>query len=167
MNTGVFVLLATLLVVAALGVVLARSPIRSALSLVVALFFLAVFFLLLDAQLIAALQVIVYAGAIMVLFLFVIMLLNLQEHPAEMARAGLRFLAGTLASLFLLATIYFTNRSGISNAQGMGAIPDGFDSTAQIAERLFTQHLFAFELTSLLLLVAIISAVVLAKKKLA
>ena len=165
MSPGVFLLLSLLLVVAASGVVLSRSPIRSALSLVAALFFLAVFFLLLDAQLIAALQVIVYAGAIMVLFLFVIMLLNLQEHPADMARTGLRFLAASLASLFLLGVIQTTRHA--TPASGMGAVPADFGSTTQIAERLFTHYLFAFEITSLLLLVAIISAVVLAKKKVA
>jgi NADH-quinone oxidoreductase subunit J len=168
MNPIVFGLLAVLLIVAGLGVVLARSPIRSALSLVVALFFVAVFFMLLDAQLVAALQVIVYAGAIMVLFLFVIMLLNLQEEPVSMVGLGARFVAGGLASMFLLASVCSLARDAApQTGRGMGGeVPADFGSTSQLAERLFTQHLFAFEITSLLLLVAIISAVVLAKKNL-
>jgi NADH-quinone oxidoreductase subunit J len=165
----IFGVLAALLVAAALGVVLLRSPIRCALSLVVALFLLAVMFLTLDAQLVAALQVIVYAGAIMVLFLFVIMLLNLREQPQVMVRLGMRLAAGLVGSLFLLAVGRFLVARSVANAgTGMGAaVPAAFGSTELLAERLFTQHLLAFEVTSVLLLVAIVGAVVLAKKTLA
>jgi NADH-quinone oxidoreductase subunit J len=169
MSPIVFSVLAVLLIACGLGVVLARSPIRSALSLVMALFFLAVMFLLLDAQLVAALQVIVYAGAVVVLFLFVIMLLNLQHEPGAIARTGVRYGGLLLGSLFLLALIRFlAGDVPLQAGPGMeGAVDASFGSTALLAERLFTQHLLAFEITSLLLLVAIVSAVVLAKKKLA
>lgn len=168
MNPIVFFILAVLLVVCALGVVLARSPIRSALSLVLALFLLAVEFLLLDAQLVAALQIIVYAGAIMVLFLFVIMLLNLQHEPAAMARTAARYAGMFVASLFLLLLVRALVPSVPSPpGPGMDApLPAGFGSSVALAERLFTQHLFSFEITSFLLLVSIISAVVLAKRHL-
>ena len=168
MSPLLFGCLAVLLVSSGLGVILARSPIRSALSLVMTLFFLAVMFLLLDAQLVAVLQVIVYAGAIMVLFLFVIMLLNLQEEPVAMARVSVRCAAGLAGSLFLLAAVRFF-RSGAPQdpATGMGgAVGADFGGTAQVGERLFTHYLLAFEITSFLLLVAMVSAVVLAKKTL-
>jgi len=168
MSPVLFVVLAALLIASALGVVLAPSPIRSALSLIVTLFLIAVVFLLLDAQLVAALQVVVYAGAIMVLFLFVIMLLNLQADTRAMAHLGVRMGAGFVGSLFLLAIVRFVVRSGI-DPYGMAMawpVPANFGSTEQVAEVLFTRFLFAFEITSVLLLVAIIGAVVLAKQRL-
>ena len=168
MSPPVFLLLAGLMVAAAMGVVLLRSPIRSALSLIVTLFLIAVTFLLLDAELVAALQVIVYAGAIMVLFLFVIMLLNLQVQPQAMARLGVRCIAGLVGGLFLLAALHFLKGQPAQPAGGGmgGAVPAAFGSTEQLAERLFTHHLLAFEVTSVLLLVAIVGAVVLAKRTL-
>ena len=168
MSPGLFGVLAALLIASGLGVVLAPSPIRSALSLVVTLFLIAVMFLLLDAQLVAALQVVVYAGAIMVLFLFVIMLLNLQTDTRAMAHLGVRAAALLLGSLFLLALVRFAVRPGIDPAGGgmSGAVPAGFGSTELLAETLFTRFLFAFEITSVLLLVAIVGAVVLAKQRL-
>ncbi len=168
MSPILFGILAALLIGASIGVVVQPSPIRSALSLVVALFLLAVIFLFLNAQLVAALQIIVYAGAIMVLFLFVIMLLNLQDAPQAMAKLGTRFAAGLVSSLFLLAVIHFLiPQPGGAGGKGMtGALPAGFGSTEQLAERLFTHFLLPFEITSVLLLVAIVGAVVLAKRTL-
>lgn len=170
MNPALFFVLAALLIASALSVILQPSAIRSALSLVITLFLLAVTFLLLDAQLVAALQVIVYAGAIVVLFLFVIMLLNLQEEPRAMARFTMQCAAVLLGSLFLLALVRFIaplRLPAAAAATGMGtAVPEGFGSVAKLAERLFTQFLLAFEVTSVLLLVAIVGAVVLAKRRL-
>ncbi len=166
MHPALFLILATLLIAGALGVVLMPSPVRSAMSLVVTLFIMATTFLLLDAQLVAALQIVVYAGAIMVLFLFVIMLLNLQQEPRAMARLGARVGAGFIASVFVLIAIRFVAKFG-TDAHGMAtAVPASFGSTEQLAESLFTRFLFSFEATSLLLLVAIIGAVVVAKKSL-
>jgi NADH-quinone oxidoreductase subunit J len=170
MSPVVFLVLAALLTISALSVVLQPSPIRSALSLAVTLFLLAVTFLLLDAQLVAVLQVIVYAGAVVVLFLFVIMLLNLRDEPRALARVGTQFAAGTLASLWLLALIRFFITPQQLAAAGTGmatAVPGDFGSVELLAARLFTHFLLAFEVTSLLLLVAIVGAVVLAKRKLA
>ncbi|GBD25663.1 NADH-quinone oxidoreductase subunit J [bacterium HR30] len=161
-----FFLLSVPLVLFSLGVVLARSPVRSALSLVVALFLLAVMFFLLDARMIAALQVIVYAGAIMVLFLFVIMLLNLQHEPVETARPGQRTIAGAFAVVFALVLGAVALR-GLPTMPGPGvevAVTPSFGSVESLAERLFTRHALAFEVTSVLLLGAIVGAVVLARK---
>jgi len=168
MSYGAFLPLAALLIASALGVVLSRNPIRSALSLVATLFLLAVMFVLLDAHLVAALQIIVYAGAIMVLFLFVIMLLNLQQEPHEEGQAGQRIAAWVAAGLVLLTMAVGLWRvlPGASGPEGSGAVPEGFGSTAAVSERLFTQFLLPFEITSVLLLVAIVGAVVLAKRRL-
>ncbi|MCX8072995.1 MAG: NADH-quinone oxidoreductase subunit J [Candidatus Binatia bacterium] len=166
MSPLVFFLLAVPLVAFSLGVVLARSPVRSALSLVVALFFLAAFFFLLDARMIAALQVIVYAGAIMVLFLFVIMLLNLQHEPIEQARPGQKTIAAVFSTVFVLLMGAVALR-GLPAMPGPGverAVAVSFGSVEAVAERLFTRHALAFEVTSVLLLVAVMGAVVLARK---
>lgn len=171
--TVVFAVLAIGLIAASLGVVLARHPIRSALSLVVAMFLLAAMFATLDAQLIAALQIIVYAGAIMVLFLFVIMLLNLQEEPRFLA--GVRHLgvgAGAGVLFLLAVTRFFLGDAGATGAAGpggpgMGApVAADFGGIAPIGERLFTHFLLSFEVTSILLLVAIVGSIVLAKRNL-
>lgn len=166
MHPIIFGILASLLVLSALGVFLARSPIRSALSLVVSLFLLAVTFLFLDAHLVAALQIVVYAGAIMVLFLFVIMLLNLQDDPPAKMSTALRWIAFAGGSLFLFAGIALFLNAG-PGAPGMQApVAGDFGSTEMVARQLFTKHLLAFEATGLLLLVAVVGAVVMAKRKL-
>ena len=161
----VFALLASLLIVSALGVIVNRSPIRSALSLVVTLFLLAVMFVSLDANVVAMLQIVVYAGAIMVLFLFVIMLLNLHEDRPAMVRVGMRGVAGFVGSLFFLGIVHSLVHS-LGAAQPVAAVSQGFGSIEQLAESLFTRGLLPFEVTSILLLVAIVGAVVLAKRKL-
>lgn len=162
MGGTAFFVLALLLVLSALGVILSRNPIRSALSLVVTLFLLAVLFVLLDAHLVAALQVVVYAGAIMVLFLFVIMLLNLQSEPRREGPALRRGAAWVTAGLMLALLL-----AGVWRGAGAaaGGLPPEFGTTAALSQRLFTHFVLPFEITSLLLLVAIVGAVVLARRR--
>jgi NADH-quinone oxidoreductase subunit J len=162
----VFFLLAAPLVAAALGVVWNRNPIRSALSLVVTLFLLAVFFVFLDAHLVAALQVIVYTGAIMVLFLFVIMLLNLQVELTHGRSRGwymISALGGLAFAGMLLRAL--SGGAGIPGPGMDAAPPADYGTTAVLGERLFTHFVLPFEITSVLLLVAVIGAVVVAKRK--
>ena len=166
MSYALFFPLAALLIATALGVVMNRHPVRSALSLVATLFLLAVIFIFLDAHMVAALQVIVYAGAIMVLFLFVIMLLNLQRDPPQLRRRGWQLAAVLTASLFALGVVGAV-RGPIASLPGPGQaapLPAQFGTSAALGERLFTGFLLPFEITSLLLLVAVIGAVVLAKR---
>jgi NADH-quinone oxidoreductase subunit J len=156
-----FVVLAALTVLSALTVVVHRNPVHSAVALVVTLCLLALFFFALDAQLVAILQVIVYAGAIVVLFLFVIMLLNLQAQ-ARTTGGALLVATAAIGGFALAALVVATlSRAAGSPASGVAA---GFGETAAIARQLFTVYLLPFELTSLLLLVAIVGAVALAKK---
>jgi NADH-quinone oxidoreductase subunit J len=157
-----FLVLAALTVASALTVIIHRNPIYSALGLVSTLFLLAVLFLGLDAQMVAVLQIIVYAGAIVVLFLFVIMLLNLQVEERSSAAPpliGVAALGGlAMGGLVILAIV----RTQLGAPVPVHA---GFGGTEALAERLFTVYLLPFELTSLLLLVAIVGAVVVGRKK--
>ena len=163
MSVPIFLVLAALVLGAALTVVVHPSPVYSACALVATLFLLSVFFVGLDAQLVAVLQVIVYAGAIVVLFLFVIMLLNLtQTEPRPTAGAPLvAFAVG--AGVAVVALVVTALRRVTSPAAA--AVPEGFGETAALARRLFTAYLLPFELTSVLLLVAIVGAVGLAKRR--
>lgn len=166
MGFVLFFILAALMVGAAAGVVLCRHPVRSAMCLVMTLFVMAVFFIFLDADFVAALQVVVYAGAIMVVFLFVIMLLNLQGDPdPRRARGG--FVALGLSVLFALVLLYLLKGVGaLLPGPGMATdVPAGFGSTETVGLRLFTHYLLQFEITGLLMLASVIGAVVLAKRR--
>jgi NADH-quinone oxidoreductase subunit J len=164
MGAALFLLVAVLTVVAALGVVLHPNPVKSALFLVVTLFLLAVVFVLLEAHMIAALQIIVYAGAIMVLFLFVIMLLNLQSDDPERGRRryvlrGLAWLGGVVFAVELALLV------GGATVDSPATAPAGYGGAETVARSLYTDFLLPFELTSILLLVAVVGAVVLAQKQ--
>ncbi len=164
MGAILFLVLAVLTVAAALGVILHPNPVKSALFLVVTLFLLAVVFVLLEAHMIAALQIIVYAGAIMVLFLFVIMLLNLQIDDPDRGRRqfvlrGLAWLGGVVLAVELALLM----RGG--PASNPAAVSTGYGGALAVAQSLYTDFLLPFELTSILLLVAVVGAVVLAQKQ--
>ncbi|HEY6092526.1 MAG TPA: NADH-quinone oxidoreductase subunit J [Gemmatimonadales bacterium] len=147
-----------------------NSPVASALWLVVTLFSLAALFVLLDAQFIAALQVLVYAGAIMVLFLFVIMLLNLgRPGPSDIKGPW-----GLAVAVVLAAVLLFQLRVLGSAPASAAQLPPGTVAAIQqqqgmvgaVANPLFDTYLVPFEIASVLLLAAIVGAVVLAKRKL-
>ena len=158
-----------------------KSPVSAALWLVSTMFSLAALYIMLDAQFVGAVQVLVYAGAIMVVFLFVVMLLNLGQANAatDFRTTGVR-VAGGLVGLALLAELLVVGRGQLPADLGFGAPLAGAPGTALIAGEsvagvgpnviapvagaLFTQHLVAFEVTSLLLLAAVVGAVVLAKR---
>lgn len=164
MGAALFLVLAVFTVVAALTVVLHPNPVKCALALVVTLFLLAVVFVLLEAHMIAALQIIVYAGAIMVLFLFVIMLLNLQNEDPDRGRRRvvLRTLAWVGGVMLAVELAILTHGATIGTP---GAAPAGYGGAQAVAKSLFTDFLLPFELTSILLLVAVVGAVVLAQKQ--
>jgi NADH-quinone oxidoreductase subunit J len=160
---AVFFIAALMAVVGAIGVISFHEPIRSVLSLVVVMIALGILFLLLSAQFIFVAQIIVYAGAVMVLFLFVIALFG----PArELARANLRF-QSWLAAVFVLALliVIWTMLSGVQYRQPDTTDLSVFGTVQSIAVGLFTTYLYPFELTSLLLLVAAIGAIYLSRKK--
>jgi len=158
-----FFLLGTLAVVSALGVILHPHPVYSALMLVLTLFQIAALFVLLDAQMVAFLQVIVYAGAIMVLFLFVIMLLNLEREP-QPPPASWRFGMLAVGGLLGFELAWFFLRRATMPAGNPHEVSADFGSATALATTLFRDHTLSFELTSVLLLVAVVGAVVLAKR---
>jgi NADH-quinone oxidoreductase subunit J len=160
----VFYLFAAVSVAAAVVVVVQKKAVYSALALIVCFGAMAGLFFQLGAQFIAAIQVIVYAGAIMVLFVFVIMLIDPESeaYPAGSLR-HISFWAITLAVLLVFLLVQaFPDFLGSAGGQTAGAGPEG--SVANIARALFTQYVIPFEVTSILILVAILGAIVLAKR---
>jgi len=163
MDLGLFYLLAVLSLASAVGVVGQRNPTYSAFALIVTLCSLSGIYGLMGSPFIAALQIVVYAGAIMVLFLFVLMLLNVKREAAgEGPGRVLRGVAVALASLFAVQVGVVL--AGLNVRRGPAP---GFDaSTRRMAETLFSlPFLYVFEATSILILAALVGAVVLAKKE--
>jgi NADH-quinone oxidoreductase subunit J len=164
-----FYLFGVIALASAIAFVTRTSPVPAALWLVNTMFSLAALFVMLDAQFIGIMQILVYAGAIMVVFLFVVMLLNLG-HPSEMAAPRGKWwkLAAGLVGLGLLSEIMVIARTKLPQQL---IVPTDFNekqfqklnAVGTIAEPLFREYLLAFELTSVLLLVAIAGAVVLAR----
>ena len=168
MELLIFYPIAGLCVALAFGVIFNTSPVGSAMCLIGMMLGLAGIFVLLQAHFIAILQIIIYAGAIMVLFMFVIMLLNLKQSASAdwVARDKNRFisiLTGVLAVgiLYKIIDIIF-----LVDLNSPAELPDTFGTVATIGESLFTDFVLPFEVASLLLLAAMIGAVVLAKPKL-
>jgi len=158
-----FYVLALLLIASALVTITNRNPVTSAVALAFNLVAIAGLYMVLDAQFIGLLQVIVYAGAIMVLILFVIMLLNLREearaHPAGTFQ---RILAPVTSLAF---AIVIGRAVWLSAPSSFPEKPEGFGTAASLGKELFTRFYYPFEAISLLLVVAMIGAVLLAKRK--
>ena len=156
-----FYVISVLLVLSSLMVVFLRNVVHCALALVVALFLIAVLFVMLHAPMVGVLQVLVYAGAIMVLFLFVIMFLN-PTAPEPRRKLWWRF--GSVAALLLAVSLAALVSNGESPADPVAAT-EIFGSPEMLGKSLFTEFVLPFEIASVLLLVAIIGAVVLAKRE--
>lgn len=178
---------ATLSAVAVVLPPMGRNPIHSAISLIVSFFFLAGCYAMMHAHLLSALQIIVYAGAIMVLFTFVIMLLNLGEDELGEPQITLGKLGGSLLVLFLfgklITVLSIVGDAGVATWQAvdkagqasgalryganlMGATNEGFGSVPGVGRMMYTSFMVPFELVSVLLLVAAVGAVVVAKRRL-
>jgi NADH-quinone oxidoreductase subunit J len=167
MEAAVFAIGAVICVVGAAGVILNRNPVHSALCLVATLFGVAVLFIAQEAEFLAAVQVIVYAGAIVVLFLFVIMLLGVDraENLADEPLVGQRPAAvviGLLLGGLLAGTLAAATVTGLKSAGG--AVDEDTPNVTQIGRLLFTDYLFAFEITSVLLVIGVVGAVLLARR---
>ena len=166
-----FYFFGVLAIASAFAFVTRKSPVAAALWLVNTMFSLSAIYVLLDAQFIGVMQVLVYAGAIMVVFLFVIMLLNLG-HPSEIADARGKWpvMVAALIGLALLAELMAVS---VGDVTGKFQVPAGnaadelqkYGAVGSVARPLFNEYLLAFELTSILLLVAIAGAVVLGRRR--
>jgi NADH-quinone oxidoreductase subunit J len=160
----IFYLFAALAVAGALGMVLnVRNTVAGAMSLVLTMVALGGVYVLLEAYLVGVLQILVYAGAIVVLFLFVVMLLNLRGEEFGAERQGFAKILGVLVVGVLLAEFLWLLPGAFGPA---AAVPQGFGGYRALGLSLFTSWLLAFEVTALLLLAAMVGAVVLAKRKL-
>ncbi len=164
MQDILFYIFGGLTVATALGVVLFKNPITSAFSLIVSFFGIAALYAMLNAHFLAAIQILVYAGAIMVLFIFVIMLLNLQPdelHEKPFTKVYWLFALGALLT-FLVAFIQILMPLHLAFPQ----VVENFGTVKEVGKLLFTDYLVPFEYVSVLLLVAVIAGVVLAKREL-
>ena len=165
-----FYVLSIVTVVGAISVVVAKSPMMSVIALLVAFFSLAVIYLLAGFQFMAAIQVMVYVGAIMVLFLYVIMLLNLSEI-GQAAEADLGFFRGRQASLgavlagAITLVALFAVQRGAVRAPDPLAVEHGLDSIEAIALALFGRYFLPFEAAGILLLVTMVAVIALAKRQ--
>jgi NADH-quinone oxidoreductase subunit J len=169
MTTLLFYIFAGIAIGSSIGVVISRNPVGSLLFMVTALAAIAGTFVLMEAHFLAAVQVIVYAGAIMVLFLFVIMLLNLG-HEAQRDLKGGAFavvaagVAGALAGLLALQLRGSQVPTTWRGAQAIAEATSQYGAVGAIARPLYTVYVVPFEITGILLLVAVVGAVVLAKR---
>lgn len=167
METLFFAIITLVAIVSAILVISCKNPINSALALVLTFFCLATYYVMLDAPFMAAIQVMVYAGAIMVLIVFTIMLLNIRIDASKKHSHKI-FLGSIIGFFTLVNTVYILIKSQAASPNG----PYNSDMIKQIGHteligrEMFTKFLLPFEITSILLLVAIVGAVILAKKKL-
>ena len=159
----VFFVLAGLAVIGAVSLILQKHPIHSALSLIVVMVALAGLYLLLGAEFVAAVQIIVYGGAIMVLFVFVIMLLNagVEEHTSISKMAGAPGLLLVVALAGLVAATIVRSTDSIQGTMQTGVM----SSTSGVSNMIFREFVYPFELTSFLILLAVLGATVLAQRE--
>jgi NADH-quinone oxidoreductase subunit J len=166
METLFYLIISFVAIVSAILVISCRNPINSALSLIMTFFCLATYYVMLDAPFMAAVQVMVYAGAIMVLIVFTIMLLNIRVDAS--VKQSHKILFGTVIGFFtLLNSLFVLIKSNAAQPTGpySGEMIKKVGHTELIGKEMFTNFLLPFEITSILLLVAIVGAVILAKKK--
>ena len=164
MDPGFFLLFATVSVITALTVVLARNPVHSALALMACFLNISAIFVMLEAPLLAVIQIFVYVGAIMVLFLFVIMMIDVREAVLQRFLPGRNLPAMVLLILLgieMLVLVLWSDRFSITEPAAMG---DG-DQIRQLSTTLFADYLLPFEAASVILLAALVGAIVLARKE--
>lgn len=162
-----FYLVATFTLMTALAVILIPNPVYSALFLVSTMLGVSAIYMTLDAYFIAGAQLIIYTGAIMVLFVMVIMLFNLREEKNAFSKGPLSFIVkmastGFLLGLFVSSVSWVVRQGYLPEKAG---ITDGMDATKKLAMHLFTKYILAFELTGVLLLVVLVGAIALARSK--
>ena len=163
MEAVLFYVLAAITLISAVFVVFMRRPVHNVLFMIVTMIGLGCLFILLHAEFLAMVQIIVYAGAVMVLFLFVIMLLNLDEVVLPSEKMKVRYGIGIIMAMMLIVFLIPASR-GIKSVSSSPALPAGMTNTEIIARELFTTYLLPFEIASILLLAAIVGTVVIGKK---
>ena len=162
-----FWVFASILAVSALGMITVRNPVHSALLLVLCFFTSAAIWLLIEAEFLAVVLILVYVGAVMVLFLFVVMMLdiNVEEIKARVTRYAL--LGGIVAGavVFEIVSVVWTRSLGLEVTEGAAAHPATYSNTAELGRVLYTEYVYPFELAAVLLLIAIVAAISLTMRK--
>jgi NADH-quinone oxidoreductase subunit J len=158
---------ASILTIAALAMITVRNPVHSALLLVLCFFTSASIWLLIEAEFLAVVLILVYVGAVMVLFLFVVMMLdiNIEELRARVTRYAL--FGGVVAGIvvFQIVSVVWTRSLGVDVEAGATAKPADYSNTSELGQVLYTEYVYAFELAAVLLLIAIIAAIALTMRK--
>jgi NADH-quinone oxidoreductase subunit J len=162
-----FWVFASILTLSALGMITVRNPVHSALLLVLCFFTSAAIWLLIEAEFLAVVLILVYVGAVMVLFLFVVMMLdiNVEEVKARVTRYAL--LGGIVAGavVFEIVSVVWTRSLGVEATQGAVPQPATYSNTAELGKVLYTEYVYPFELAAILLLIAIVAAISLTMRK--
>jgi NADH-quinone oxidoreductase subunit J len=162
-----FWVFASILAVSALGMITVRNPVHAALLLVLCFFTSASIWLLIEAEFLAVVLILVYVGAVMVLFLFVVMMLdiNVEELRARVTRYAL--FGGIVAGVvvFQIVSVVWTRALGVDVTAGADPKPADYSNTAELGKVLYTEYVYAFELAAVLLLIAIIAAISLTMRK--
>jgi NADH-quinone oxidoreductase subunit J len=164
MDWVVFLVAGAAVLAGALGVILSTHPVHSALMLVMTLFGVAVLFVAQQAHFLAAVQVIVYAGAILVLYLFVVMLLNLKQDDRYHRQWPVAAVVGAALIVEAVMLTLLRGQAAPVEPSGQATAVEGLGNTEALGDVLYSTYLFPFEVASLILLVAMIGAIVLAKK---
>ena len=164
MNSLVFFYFAGVILLTATLVVALRNPIYSALSLLVMFFHVAGLYVTLHAEFLAAIQIIVYAGAILVLYLFVVMLLNVKREERFHRQGGVALFLCLMLLAEIILLVVQKGGLGVAVSQSTQPVPGLSGNTESIGELLYSTYLFPFEVASLILLVAMVGAVILSKK---
>ncbi len=158
-----FYLFATILVLAALAVIVSRNPVYAALSLVLCFVTSAAIWLLIEAEFLAIVLVLVYVGAVMVLFLFVVMMLDINLEQLRAGFTRFAWLGWIMAGVIVLeiAGVVLTGRLGIDVTRGAAALPANYSNTQELGALLYSKYAYPFEIAAMVLLVAIVAAIAL------
>jgi NADH-quinone oxidoreductase subunit J len=165
--TGLFWLFAAFLVIAALGVIISRNPVHAALSLVVCFVSSAAIWLLIEAEFLAVVLVLVYVGAVMVLFLFVVMMLDINVESLRSGFTRYAWLGWITAAVVIVEIVGVVTAKTMGIDVSKGGTPTAVDysNTTELGVALYTKYLYPFELAAVLLLVAIVAAIALTMRK--
>jgi NADH-quinone oxidoreductase subunit J len=162
-----FYVFATILIAAALGVIIARNPVHAALFLIVSFITSAAIWLLVEAEFLAIVLVLVYVGAVMVLFLFVVMMLDIKVEEHRLGFTRYAWLGWITAAVIIveIVGVVTARRFGVDITRGAPAYPGNYSNTQALGRILYTQYAYPFELAAVVLLVAIIAAIALTMRK--
>jgi NADH-quinone oxidoreductase subunit J len=164
---GLFYIFSSILIASALGVIISRNPVHAALSLVLCFVTSAAVWLLIEAEFLAVVLVLVYVGAVMVLFLFVVMMLDINTEELRSGFTRYAWLGWITAAVVIVEIVgVVTARSlGVDVTQGAAPLPENYSNTQELGIALYTQYIYPIELAAVVLLVAIVAAITLTMRK--